>query len=185
MCSQFYYSFDSLFDSFTIIWKVIDSKIQITRIFLSDPKLNSEEKALKEKNLIKKASSPSIELLGEQIQNFLKGENEKFELDLVDLNGCSETQKKVLLAEYNIPKGWISTYKRIAIYLGKPNAARVVGNALARNPFPLLIPCHRAIKSNGELGGFQGGIRMKRALLELEGINFSKKGRALMKKVYY
>ncbi len=65
------------------------------------------------------------------------------------------------------------------------NGARVVGNALARNPFPIIIPCHRAIKSNGALGGFQGGIKMKRALLELEGIEFSERGMVVTKRIYY
>lgn len=69
MDGQFYCCFNSSFDSFTIVWKEIDSKTLITRIFLSDPELNSELKALKENNMIKKESSPSIELLGEQIRN--------------------------------------------------------------------------------------------------------------------
>jgi len=66
-----------------------------------------------------------------------------------------------------------------------PKGARVVGNALARNPFPIIIPCHRAIKTNGELGGFQGGLDMKRALLELEGIEVSDKGKVITDRIYY
>jgi len=60
-----------------------------------------------------------------------------------------------------------------------------VGNALAKNPFPIIIPCHRAIKTNGDLGGFQGGVKMKRALLEQEGIKFSNQGKVIIKKIYY
>jgi methylated-DNA-[protein]-cysteine S-methyltransferase len=185
MNGQFYRSFYSSFDSFTIVWKEIDSKTQIARIFLSDPELKSDVKALKEINLIKKESSPSIELLGEQIQKFLEGENVKFDLQLIDLDQCSEIQKKVLLAEYGIPRGYISTYKRIADEIGIPKGARAVGNALAKNPFPIIIPCHRAIKSNGALGGFQGGIEMKRKLLKMEGIAFSNREKVLMNKIYY
>jgi methylated-DNA-[protein]-cysteine S-methyltransferase len=59
-----------------------------------------------------------------------------------------------------------------------PGAARAVGHALALNPFPLIIPCHRAVRSDGGLGGFQGGLAMKRKLLELEGIAFSPSGKA-------
>ncbi len=142
-------------------------------------------KVLKANNLIKKKSSPSIELLGERIQKFLKGENVKFDLQLIDFDQCSEIQKKVLLAEYGIPRGYISTYKRIADEIGIPKGARAVGNALANNPFPIIIPCHRAIKSNGELGGFQGGIEMKRKLLEMEGIEFSSKGKVITDKFFY
>jgi methylated-DNA-[protein]-cysteine S-methyltransferase len=91
----------------------------------------------------------------------------------------------VLLAEYEIPRSWVSTYGRIARSLGIPDGARAVGGALSRNPFPIIIPCHRAIRSNGELGGFQGGLRMKRALLELEGIGFSAEGKVLTERIYY
>ena len=79
----------------------------------------------------------------------------------------------------------MSTYGRIARSLGMPNAARAVGTALSRNPFPIIIPCHRAIRSNGELGGFRGGLEMKRALLELEGVEFSATGKVLTGRFYY
>ncbi|MFX0019761.1 MAG: methylated-DNA--[protein]-cysteine S-methyltransferase [Promethearchaeota archaeon] len=69
--------------------------------------------------------------------------------------------------------------------MGKPKGARIVGNALARNPFPIIIPCHRAIKTRSELGGFQGGIDMKRALLKLEGIEISEKGKVITNRIYY
>jgi methylated-DNA-[protein]-cysteine S-methyltransferase len=89
------------------------------------------------------------------------------------------------LAEHRIPRGWVSTYGRIAKSLAVPRGARAVGSALSHNPFPIIIPCHRALRSNGELGGFQGGLAMKRALLELEGVQFSPTGRVLTDRVYY
>ncbi len=135
--------------------------------------------------MIKKKSSPSIELLGERIQKFLKGEDVKFDLQLIDFDQCTEIQKRVLLAEYRIPRGYISTYKRIAIEIGIPKGARAVGNALAKNPFPIIIPCHRAIKSNGELGGFQGGLDMKRSLLKMEELEFSSDGKVITDRIYY
>jgi methylated-DNA-[protein]-cysteine S-methyltransferase len=66
-----------------------------------------------------------------------------------------------------------------------PGAARAVGTALARNPFPIIIPCHRTVRSNGDLGGFGGGLKMKRELLELEGVQFSTTGRVLTDRFYY
>jgi methylated-DNA-[protein]-cysteine S-methyltransferase len=123
--------------------------------------------------------------LGERIQRFLKGEPIKFELELVSLEICSAFQRRVLLAEYAIPRGWISTYGRISKNLGIPNGARAVGGALSQNPFPVIIPCHRAIRSNGELAGFQGGLRMKKTLLEHEGVNISDEGKALTTSIYY
>lgn len=182
---RFYATFPSPFDAFTIVWKETGSKLQIQRIFLSDTKHKSEVKALESFKKIKLESSSLIALLGENIQRFFKGEQVDFDHGLLDFNQCFEIQKKVLLAEYKIPRGWVSTYKRIAHHLHMPKGARVVGNALARNPFPIIIPCHRAIKTNGELGGFQGGIDMKRALLELEGIEISDKGKVITDRIYY
>jgi len=128
---------------------------------------------------------PTIRELNKQIQSFLNGEAVNFELNIIALEKCSEFQKSILLAEQRIPRGWISTYGRIAQNLGIPNSARAVGRALALNPFPIIIPCHRAVKSNGELGGFQGGPKMKQALLELEGVEFSPVGKVITNRIYY
>lgn len=185
MGSLFYHTYSSPFDSFIIVWKEFGSGLRIQRIFLSDPELKSENKLRESFKQIKFGSSSSINLLGEKIKNFFKGEKVSFDLELIDFNQCFEVQKRVLLAEYEIPRGFVSTYKRIANNIGIPNGARVVGNALARNPFPIIIPCHRAIKTNGDLGGFQGGTDMKRKLLELEGIAISEKGRVITNKIYF
>ena len=72
-----------------------------------------------------------------------------------------------------IPKGEIRTYKEIAIAIGKPNSARAVANACGKNPRPIEIPCHRVIRSDGNIGGYsgKGGLSMKRKLLKKEGIS--------------
>ncbi|NHJ19974.1 MAG: MGMT family protein [Candidatus Lokiarchaeota archaeon] len=185
MVEYYFTNFSSPFSTFTIIWDEHGPELKVKRIFLSDPKIKSEEKAFEEFKTIKLGSSSIINSLGNKIVHFLEGEKIEFELQIVDFNQCFKVQKEVLLAEYGIPRGWISTYKRIANKIGIQNGARVVGNALARNPFPIVIPCHRAIKTNGELGGFQGGIEMKRALLEMEGIRFSNKGKVITNRIYY
>jgi len=128
---------------------------------------------------------PAISELGEQIQRFLGGEPVRFDLGIVALERCSEFQRRVLRAEHGIPRGWVSTYGRIARSLGTPRGARAVGRALARNPFPIIVPCHRAIRSDGHLGGFQGGIEMKRALLEMEGVEITPAGRVHTHRFYY
>lgn len=130
-------------------------------------------------------SSPVVAQMGEGIRRFLAGEPVAFNLSLLALERCSAFQRQVLLAEYGIPRGWVSTYGRIAHHLARPGAARAVGRALATNPFPLVIPCHRAVRSNGELGGYRGGPEMKRALLELEGVEFSSTGGVVMDRVHY
>lgn len=185
MTFMLYATFTSTFDIFTIIWKEEGSNVQIQRLFLSDHKVKSEAKTLESFDQIKQGSSLVINKLGKKIQQFLKGEEVKFDLKSLDFRNCTEIQKRVLLAEYKIPRRWISTYKRIANHIDIVNGARVVGNSLAKNPFPIFIPCHRAIRSNGELGGYQGGLTMKRSLLELEGIKFSNKGKVVTDKMYY
>jgi len=84
-----------------------------------------------------------------------------------------------------IPRGAVSTYQRIARHVGRPNGARAVGNALANNPFPVIVPCHRAIRTDRSLGGYQGGFKMKRTLLEMEGIDFDDTGRVAAKGFFY
>ena len=71
-----------------------------------------------------------------------------------------------------IPPGKVSTYGDIANALGHPNAARLIGNILKKNPNPVHVPCHRIVKSNGKLGGYMYGISMKKQLLREEGIKF-------------
>ena len=134
---------------------------------------------------ISNLSCPTIAELGERLQSFLGGEAVDFELDMMALEGCSEFQQRVLQLESKIPRGWVSTYGRIARRLGAQGGARAVGGALAGNPFPIVIPCHRAIRSDGGLGGFQGGVEMKRALLEAEGVEFTQGGKVLMKRVCF
>lgn len=77
--------------------------------------------------------------------------------------------QKVYAVVLRIPLGEVRSYKWVAGQAGKPGAARAVGQALKRNPYPLLIPCHRVISSDGSVGGYSGGgPRMKRKLIELE-----------------
>lgn len=80
----------------------------------------------------------------------------------------TEFQKKVYQATKTIPKGEVRTYGWIANMIGQPGAARAVGNALNKNPFPVIVPCHRVVASDG-LGGFASGLKRKKELLRSEG----------------
>ena len=101
-----------------------------------------------------------------QIIEYLNGRRAAFDLPL-DLRG-TPFQKRVLAVVATIPYGHTRTYAQVAQAAGKPRAYRAVGMANALNPLPLVIPCHRVVASDG-LGGYGGGIAMKRRLLELEG----------------
>lgn len=123
------------------------------------------------------SSCSEVEKVARQMEAFLAGDDIIFSLGIIRLEICSGFQQRVLCAEHGVRRGSITTYRRIAGYLGNPGGARAVGRALARNPFPIIIPCHRAVRTDGFLGGYQGGVGMKRALLEMEGVDFDKRGR--------
>jgi methylated-DNA-[protein]-cysteine S-methyltransferase len=129
--------------------------------------------------------SPVTSELGDKLKHFLEGGVISFDLERIALEVCGSFQRKVLLAEYGIPRGWVSTYGRIANYVGVARGSRAVGRALAENPFPIVIPCHRAVRADGDMGGYQGGSGMKRALLEMEGVEFTVRGKVLMQRVHY
>ena len=84
----------------------------------------------------------------------------------------TDFQIKVWNAISKIPKGKVKTYKELARSIRKPKASRAVANACGKNPFPIKIPCHRVIRSDGKLGGYsgKGGIKTKRKLLRNEGV---------------
>lgn len=81
---------------------------------------------------------------------------------------CTDFQRRVIEALPTIPYGETISYGELARRIGQPNAARAVGQALNRNPLPILYPCHRVIGGNGALTGFGGGLSVKRILLDTE-----------------
>ena len=114
---------------------------------------------------------PAADKLAEdaaQLQRFLAKETEEIDLAL-DFSEVPAFHRRIYRLTKKIPYGQVRTYGWLAKAAGKPAAARAVGNALAHNPFPLAVPCHRVIRSDGQLGGFGGGIELKKVLLRLEG----------------
>jgi len=89
-----------------------------------------------------------------------------------DLGEATEFQKSVWAALQRIERGSTRTYQDVAQAIGRAFATRAVGQACGRNPIPLLIPCHRVLAAGGRLGGFSGGLEMKRVLLRREGVSF-------------
>ena len=105
-----------------------------------------------------------------QVQEYLDGQRTSFDLP-TDLSVLTDFQRQVLTVTQQIPRGRIATYMEIARKIGNPKAVRAVGQALGRNPIPIVIPCHRVIASDGSLGGYSGGggLATKAKLLQLEG----------------
>lgn len=117
--------------------------------------------------------------LCEQISDFLAGGAVDFGLERLDFGGLKGFAKRVLLADGGIPRGRVMSYGSLAASVGVSGGARAVGNVMAGNPFPLVIPCHRVVASGGALGGFGGGLELKKGLLGLEGVAFDVRGRVL------
>jgi methylated-DNA-[protein]-cysteine S-methyltransferase len=88
--------------------------------------------------------------------------------DAVDFTGATDFQQEVWRAARLIPRGQTRSYAWLAGRIGRPGAARAVGQALGRNPLPVVVPCHRVLAAGGGLGGFSGGLAMKRHLIDLE-----------------
>lgn len=109
--------------------------------------------------------------LQEQVTAYFEGYRVNFSLDIpVVLDGLGVFSRKVLTTCRRIEFGQRITYSGLAKKVGQPAASRAVGNALAKNPLPLIIPCHRVVRSDGKLGGFSapGGISLKKRMLTLE-----------------
>jgi methylated-DNA-[protein]-cysteine S-methyltransferase len=88
--------------------------------------------------------------------------------DRLDLAGTTGFQQRVWAKTRLIPYGTTRSYRWVARQIGRPDAVRAVGQALAKNPLPVIIPCHRVVASHGQLGGYSGGVTMKQRLLSLE-----------------
>jgi methylated-DNA-[protein]-cysteine S-methyltransferase len=173
------------FGPVVVLWSSIRRRAKVTRIILSRPGLPAVRKASTLFPDVGVSTCPVIDAVCSDIVATLNGKRIRFSLGLAQLDLCPPFQQAVLRAEHGIPCGSVSTYRLLAMHLGKPAAARAVGNALATNPFPIIIPCHRAIRSDRALGGYQGGLTMKRALLEGEGVRFGADGRVLMDSMHY
>ncbi|MDP8217956.1 MAG: methylated-DNA--[protein]-cysteine S-methyltransferase [Candidatus Theseobacter exili] len=159
------------------MWSVYQGKPKIYSITLPNHEII-------EKNIIKK-NCFEIDKIAFDIEAFINGDNVQFSPETVRMDLCSGFQKKVLSTLNKIPRGYASTYKNIARQLNNSYGFRAVGNALANNPFSVIFPCHRVIRSDMLLGGYQGGSYMKKGLLEIEGIEFDDKGRVELKCLLY
>lgn len=108
--------------------------------------------------------------LRRRLENYSRGETVAFDDCLVAAPQRTEFQRRVQDLTRRIPYGQTVTYAQLAERAGAPGAARAVGNAMARNPVPIIVPCHRVVAAGGRLGGYSApqGVSLKRRLLEME-----------------
>jgi methylated-DNA-[protein]-cysteine S-methyltransferase len=103
-----------------------------------------------------------------QLEEYFLGRRREFTVPL-DRSHLGPFCARVLARTSAIPFGSVLAYREVALDIGAPRAARAVGNALGANPIPVIIPCHRVVRSGGALGGYGGGLPRKQQLLALEG----------------
>ena len=114
--------------------------------------------------------APESELragLADRLRRYARGEAVVF-ADALDFDGVSPFLRAVWEATRDIPHGQTASYGGLAARVGRPGAARAVGQAMARNRWPIVVPCHRVVAGDGSLGGYGGGLDMKKRLLRLE-----------------
>lgn len=167
---------------------VIDESERV--VSLSLPKKSESEAVEEAKSLVpieisykfRSEMDPFVRRVGREVVEFVKsyfrGEKPKATFKL-NTDGLSSFMREVLSVVSSIPRGFVTCYGCVAEVIGNQNASRAVGNALARNPWPIIIPCHRVIRSDLRLGGYRGGLELKRALLRIEGVAVTPTGRVL------
>ena len=146
---------------------ILGSTMGLRRITL--PRRSAQEtRQLLDESIKQAKRSPHLfQDLMERLRAYFSGHKVTFP-DKLDLYEATAFQREVWEITRLIPYGETRSYTWVAEQIKKPKAVRAVGQALGRNPLPVIVPCHRVIASNGALGGFSGGLEMKRHLLSLE-----------------
>ena len=104
-----------------------------------------------------------------ELEEYFAGTRTRFELPL-DWALAGPFARRILGATAAIPFGEVRSYAQVATEAGSPRGSRAAGNALGSNPIPIVVPCHRVLRSGGALGGYTGGVERKQALLRIEGV---------------
>ena len=165
---MYYHHFATEQAAHTLLWTLHDGQVRFERMSLRPLR----GPALKGRS---EESHPDVERLVAAVQKGPSKRDRQWAFKRCDFSGCSAWQQQIwmFLAD-NIDAGHVISYGALAEKLGRPGAARSVGSTMAKNKFPLLIPCHRVVASNGKLGGFmngeQEGLRIKRDLLQAESV---------------
>lgn len=174
---MYYQQIDTGENKIGLVWQFAGEGILIERIYLPRRPDELSAKIRKEFPEIDKTARKIPNDSAEQIRKLYAGEKAGFDISLLNLYKLNKFAVKVLRQTCKIPSGKVAAYSLLADKIGNPLAARAVGTALANNPFPLIIPCHRVVRSDGSLGGFGSGLPMKRDLLLKEGVAFDATGR--------
>jgi methylated-DNA-[protein]-cysteine S-methyltransferase len=156
------------------IGEILATKTEKGLSFISFPKStwNKFLSALDEDNSVDLLKSKSkFSSLEKNLKAYFSGRKVNFR-EKLDLTGATDFQKRVWKAMLEIPHGETRSYGWLAQKAGGKNKARAVGAACGANPIPIIVPCHRVIKSDKTIGGYSGGLGFKKKLLQIEGVKF-------------
>lgn len=170
-----YMNFNSLIGEIGIVW---DDSTQILKQVLL-PEISTRKQNYGNINysgvILEETPSDIIYKIMYDIKDIILGKEVHFDIDRLDLSELTPFQQLVLTKQSEIPYSKVTSYKNLAQLIDKPRSARPVANVLSNNPFPLVIPCHRTVKSDWSVGGYAGSNDgyYKQFLLENEGIKIN------------
>jgi len=176
---HFYHFVRTRLGKAAIVWSGGGKTFRIVRIFLPAPDAALLWEIRKLFPGAAAKSSSAVAALAGRLQAFMAGKPVSFETAALDMSRVPPYHRRVLAALAAIPRGNVMSYGGVASKTGAPGGARAAGQGCGKNPFPVVYPCHRVIRADGSLGGFGGGLALKRALLEMEGVKFDAKGKVL------
>ena len=173
---MFYQIIKAGHDEIGLVWEDAGGKTQVECIYLPGRE-KMIQRILRDFPAVEKRPRKISGGLDRLITDLYLGKERRVDLSLLNLSGLTEFSVRVLRQTHRIPRGKVCTYSGLAAGAGFPRAARAAGSVMANNPFPLVIPCHRVIRTDGTTGRFGGGADMKKRLLEREGIPLDADGR--------
>jgi methylated-DNA-[protein]-cysteine S-methyltransferase len=171
-------------DEIGLVWEDAGGKPQVESIYLPGIEEKMMSRIVRDFPAIHKIPRTISNGIDQMIIDLYNGKKRNLDLSILNLSRLTEFSAKVLKQTYRIPHGKVVTYSGLAAKVGNPHAARAVGTALANNPFPIIIPCHRVVRADGRPGQFGGGSEMKKQLLEKEGLSFDKQGMVPLKYIH-
>ena len=145
------------------------TRVGVVRVALptEDPEAVVQQLAVRVSPRVLRTSTAAIAQARRQLDEYFGGARRAFDVPL-DWVLTAGFRRAVLQATARIPYGGTASYGAVAVDAGSPNAVRAAGSALATNPLPILVPCHRVVRTGGALGQYLGGVEMKSGLLALE-----------------
>ncbi len=144
---------------------------RLVRVFLPRPTKRALDEKLQGLRRPKDRHPNRIRIVARTIESYFQGEQLSIPWDDFDFSAYTANQVRIYRQVAKIPYGHVRSYSDIAGLSGMPNASRFVGNCMARNPYPVFIPCHRVVREDGTLGGFGGGLDLKQRMLDMESRN--------------